>query len=74
MYNCVTILRKLKDIISTSSFWQNLFVARTGVFLFKEYVSTGASGSDVELELSQVTQNTHLSNNGTRVDSTKGCC
>jgi hypothetical protein len=32
-----------------------LFVTRTGVFLFKEYVSTGASGSDVELELSQVT-------------------
>jgi len=51
-----------------------LFIARTGVFLFKEYVSTGASGSDVELELSQVTQNTCLSNNGTQIDSTKGCC
>jgi hypothetical protein len=35
-----------------------LFVARTGVFFFKEYSSTRASGSDVELELSQVPQNT----------------
>jgi len=51
-----------------------LFVARARVFLFKEYSSAGASGSDVELELSQVTQNEHLSKNGTWVDSTKGCC
>ena len=73
MYNCVTILRKLKDIISTSSLTK--FVCRYNwSIIFNEYVPTEASGSDVELELSQVTQNTHLSKNGTRVDSTKGCC
>ena len=54
--------------------WQKLFVARIEIFLFKEYSFARASGSDVELELSQVTQNTHLSKNGTRVDSTNGCC
>ena len=32
--------------------WQKLFVGRNGVFLFKEYSSARASGSDVELELS----------------------
>jgi len=50
-----------------------MFVARTGVFLFKEYISARASGSDVELELSQVPQNTRFSKNGTWADSTKGC-
>jgi len=51
-----------------------LFVARTGVFLFKEYSSARASGSDVELELSQVPQNTCFSKNGTWTDyvGTKG--
>ncbi|KEH19770.1 hypothetical protein MTR_8g468080 [Medicago truncatula] len=39
-------LRKLKDTISTSSSLTKLFVARTEVFLFKEYGSARASGSD----------------------------
>ena len=38
-----------------------MFVARTGVFLFKEYSFARASGSDVELELSQVPQKIHVS-------------
>ena len=44
-----------------------MFVARTGVFLFKEYISARASGSDVELELSQVPQNTCFSKSLVRV-------
>jgi hypothetical protein len=74
MYTCGGSIRKLEDTISTSSsFWQKLFVARTGVFLFKEYSSARTSGSDVELELSQVPQNTCFSKNGTWTESTKGC-
>ena len=38
-----------------------MFVASTRVFLFKEYNFARASGSDVELELSQVPQNTCFS-------------
>jgi hypothetical protein len=72
MYTSGSTLRKLKDTISTS-FWQRLFVVKTGVFLFKEYGSTRASGSDVELELIQVPQNTCFFKNGTWTDSTKGC-
>jgi len=48
-----------------------LFFARTRVFLFKEYSSARISGSDVELELSQVPQNTCFSKNGTWTDSTR---
>jgi len=47
---------------------------KTGVFLLKEYISARGSGSDIELESSQVPQNTHLSKNETRIDSTEGCC
>jgi len=38
-----------------------LFIARVGVFLLKEHFSAGASGSEVEIELSQVPQNTCFS-------------
>ena len=74
MYTCGGPLRKLEDTISTYLLpWQKLFVAKNGVFLFKEYNSARASGSDVELELSQVPQNTCFSKNGTWTNSTKGC-
>ena len=73
MYTCGGSLRKLEDTISTSSSLTKVVVAWTGVFLFKEYNSARASGSDVELELSQVPQNTCFSKNGTWTDSTKGC-
>lgn len=49
--------------------WQKSFVARSRVFLMKDYVSTGVGGSDVELELSEVLQNTYFYKYETWIDS-----